>query len=835
MMDDVESTLLKLNLTEKVALLAGRDMWHLNSVPEKGIPSIRTSDGPNGVRGTLFFNGVPASCFPCGIGLAASWDLDLARKVGACLGEECRAKSAHILLGPTCNIQRSPLGGRGFESYSEDPLLSGSISAAFVNGVQSQGVSACIKHFVGNEQEFERFSSDSIVSQRALREIYLEPFRIALRESKPECFMSSYNRVNGTHVSESRQLIEGVLRKEWGFDGVVMSDWSGVYSIAESIQAGVDVEMPGPTVMRGEAVLRLIHAKKISVDDVDRCVRRVLKLIRKVAARGIPHDGPENMIDTPAMRENLRRAAHGAVVILKNNGSLPLSLSTSRSIAVIGPAGKIACPSGGGSAQLACSYTTTPLEGITREAEERGIRVEYAVGTTAFRYTPLLTPYLVGLKIDFFAEDPTKSWLDDVQTQLPAADYSISTRSSEAYMSDIIPYERLGETPRCRMTAEFTPDVSGKWELGLGSIGKTNLYIDGNLVIGNDAEWEVGELFFGEGGSQERRAIVPLEAGCRYSIEVRHFFHPDQSIVGPYMNKNGIRLGGFPYAEPAEMFEEAEALAEKCDVAIVIVGTSADWECEGFDRKTMDLPGSADELVKRILAKNHNTIVVTNSGAPVSMPWADSAPTMVHQFFSGNESGNALSDVLFGRVNPFGRLPLTFPKRLEDNPSFNSFSENKVVYGEGIFVGYPHYDRAAIEPLFPFGHGLSYTTFEYSDLEATAPTDTGDFDVSFKIANTGSMKGQHTAQIYVSACEQIPGLLRSVQKLRGFAKADLEAGQIRNQKITIGKEAFSHWDEVSESWRAEKGEYSIGIGHSSRDISLRTKVVLKESFNWTGL
>ncbi|GAA5896930.1 hypothetical protein JCM6882_007310 [Rhodosporidiobolus microsporus] len=846
---DVEAKIAELSGAQKIKLLAGKDFWAFEDAPEQGVPAIRTSDGPNGVRGRNFFNGQPASCFPCGTGLAASFDTDMMHRVGNALGDECRAKSAHVLLGPTVNIQRSPLGGRGFESYSEDPLLSGMIAAAYVNGLQEKGVAACIKHFVTNDQEFERFSMDSVVSQRALREIYLEPFRLAVKHANPKSFMSSYNKLNGTHCSETKELLTGILREEWGWDGLVMSDWTGVYSVDESIKAGLDVEMPGPPVMRGAAVNRAFQAGKLTMEDIDERVRSVLNLLNFAIDSKIPFYAGEDKVDTPELRALLREAASNGVVLLKNDKQLlPLSSSSvkGKKIAVIGSNAKVAFPSGGGSASLATTYVVSPLDGITEVAEANGASVDFHTGVSAFRYVPLLDPYITqpgskepGALVQFFNGLPDDAWFKDGAAHSAKAAFSVPTKSSLCFMIDGIPWETLGDDVRASYTADFTPDISGSWTFGLGSIGYSALFVDGKRVVENVESFKNGELFFMM-GSEERRAEIDLEAGKTYKLEVRTYLDPSTLGASPFTIKSSFRIGAFPTIVPAQARKEAAELAGKSDIAIVVVGTNPDWESEGFDRKDMKLPGETDALVEAVLAANPNTIVVNQSGTPVEFPWLKDASTLVQAFFGGNELGNGLADVLFGKTNPTAKLPLSWPARLEDNPAFHSFGNtgetpNKILYGEGIYVGYRHYDRSQIAPAFPFGHGLSYSTFELSGLSTSSVSAAGDFTVSVTVTNSGKVDGAEVVQVYVAAPSDGSRIQSPVKELKAFKKVALKAGESKKVELKLTREAFSYWNEHYSKWIAPAGTYGVLVGNSSASTPLSGEVKLEKEVRWIGL
>ncbi|GJE99911.1 glycoside hydrolase family 3 protein [Phanerochaete sordida] len=794
---DIEGLLAKLNLSQKVNLLSGFGWWHTTAVPEAGIPAIRMSDGPNGVRGTRFFNGVPSSCFPSSTGVGSSFDIELASDIGKALADECRAKGCHILLGPTVNTQRSPLGGRGFESFSEDPHLNGTIAAAYINGLQSKGVSATIKHFVANDQEFERFSINSEVSERALREIYLKPFQIAIKDADPWALMTAYNRLNGIHCSENKWLLDGILRKEWGYKGLVMSDWTGTYSTVESIQAGMDLEMPGPTVMRGNAVVRAIVAQKLFPEDIDARVRKILEMLQRAYDSGITFDAPEQSLDTAEVRSLLRKAAADAIVLLKNEKSiLPIGRDVGK-IAVIGPNAKQAVTSGGGSASLLSTYTVSPLEGIAAAAKEIGAEVEFSVGTLSHQYLPPIDPYILhngkkGAFFEFWNQSPTDDWLSttpDFSKTVPPAVWSTSTNSAKCFLADGIDDTKVDEICWLRFTTTFTPDEDGDWEVGMNIAGRGNLFIDEKLIIDLSVNPKQGDSFFGLGTVDVRTVMKGLEAGTQHKVEVRL---SNQEFIGrgaPFTTRGGLRIGAIRQIDPEEGLKQAVDLAKKSDVTILVIGLNNDWESEGYDRENLDLPGLTNRLVTEVLAANPKTIVVNQSGTPVEMPWLSDAHTLLQAFYGGNEVGNGMADVIFGKVNPSGKLALTFPKRLEDNPSYPSFGDKpqvhgNIVYNEGIFVGYRGYEVRKLAPLFPFGYGLSYTTFDYSALEVSSVSEDGKFTVSFTVKNTGDVDGREVVQVYIADPES--SLPRPVKELKGFVKVGLKDLTLTSHPVCIG-------------------------------------------------
>ncbi|KAF8897793.1 glycoside hydrolase family 3 protein [Infundibulicybe gibba] len=820
---DVEAVFAKLTTQHKIKLLSGSGWWHTEAIPEVGVPPVRMSDGPNGVRGTQFFNGVPSSCFPSSTGLGSSFDVELALAVGKALGDEARAKA------PTVNTQRSPLGGRGFESFSEI-LIERDHRGVLYYGVQSKGVSATIKHFVANDQEFERFSISSDVSERALREIYLKPFQIALKHAEPWALMSAYNRVNGVHVSENKRLLDDILRKEWGFKGMVMSDWIGVYSTSESIKAGLDLEMPGPTVMRGKALERALVSEKLFLSDINDRVRKVLGLIKKAVASGVPFNAPEKSLDTPEVRRTLRTAAADAI-----------------SIAVIGPNAKYAMTSGGGSARLLSTYTVSPLQGITSFAEKSGINVRYSIGATSHRYLPLLDPLVQqedgqpGALIEFWNETPTPDFTStnpDFSTKLGPCAWSTSTGSTNCFLMDGIDETKVKFVCWMRYSTKFIPDEDGDWEIGLNIAGRANLFIDNKLLIDLSTDPQQGESFFGLGTVDVRTVAKSLKAGQSYNLELR-LSNADFAARGsPFNCWGGVRLGGVKQVDDEGAIKEATDIAQQSDVAILIIGLNHDWESEGFDRTDIQLPGLTNRLVSEVLRANPNTVVVNQSGAPVSMPWIDEAGTVLQAFYGGNELGNGLADVLFGSVNPSGKLPLTFPKRLEDSPSYPSFGSlgqehGKILYNEGIFVGYRGFEIRNLAPLFPFGYGLSYTKFEYSNLQIAPISPGGGFTLTFDLKNVGEIDGREISQVYVT--DATSSLPRPIKELKGFVKTTLRARETKTLTMVFDREALGYYDDQMMHWVAEKGTFGVHVAASSADIRLSGETELKDTFTWTGL
>ena len=834
---DIDRALNELTIKEKIDFLSGIDNWHLQPIDRLGIPKLRMSDGPNGVRGTKGFNGTAAACLPNATCLAATWDIDLIRKGGELQGDEALAKGASVILGPTMNMQRSPLGGRGFESFSEDPYLSGSMAAATVQGIQSKGVAATAKHFVCNDQEHERNIVNSIVTDRALREIYTLPFQLTQLWAKPWCYMTSYGKVNGLHASENAHLLQDILRGEWAADTLVMSDWYGCYSAAESVKAGLDIEMPGPPYARGGQINHALMCGKLTEYDLDCRVREILKLINRVLPLGIPSDAPESTIDTPETSAKLREIAADGIVLLKNDRKV-LPFDSNKSIAIIGPNAKMTNTyAGGGSASMAPYYVVSPYEGIILQAKH----AKYTEGCTGYKKLPLLSnlcqtpdgskPGLHMKCYDLPPSSPDRKLLEEVHVS-----------STDATMFDFLPRTVTAAHPLwyATLTGKLTAETTGDHKFSLSVAGTGKLYLDSKLLIDNATKQTKGDSFFGLGTAEEY-GTVHLKKGQTYSITLDYGSLITSPLITPGgdIQSGGLRIGCTAVTDPRSELNKAIELAQSVDQVILVAGLNADWESEGYDRTDMSLPGLTDELVTRVTAANPNTAVVIQSGTPVAMPWASNVPAILQTWYGGNETGNAIADVLFGSVNPSGKLPLTFPLRTEDNPAYLNFrsERGRALYGEDIYIGYRFYEKTKKPVLFPFGHGLSYTTFSISDLSLSfsdpTSTSTSTTTVTIKppnrtttltatvhLTNTGHFPGSQTLQLYIKPPHPSPtSISRPIKELKGFAKVLLQPGEQKTVEIqTLARYAFSFWDERRKAWCVEKGRYQIGVsGVGSRE------------------
>jgi beta-glucosidase len=811
----IEALIKKMTLEEKVSMVSGIDNWHTKNIERLGIPSIKVTDGPHGCRTASDVNPnetIPATCFPTGVGLAATWNTELIGKVGAAIGRETRERGCSVILGPCVNIHRHPLGGRNFESYSEDPYLSSEITVAFIKGVQSQGVGACVKHFALNNQEFQRMSISSEAGERAMREIYLPSFEKAVKEAGTLTVMCSYPRVNGVFASENHWLMTDLLKKEWGFEGLVMSDWFAVHSTAPSAGSGLDLEMPGPALWFGEKLLKAVKNGEVAEQQIDAMVRRVLGLIDKTAGFGGGIKAG-NVKSKPEHETLAREVAEESITLLKNEGNvLPLK-KTIKSLAVIGPLAAKASVQGGGSAGVTPYYSVSPLEAITRKLGDK-VKITYELGCPNNIFTiPLNAAYLTtggdkdepGLMGEYYTNNDFSG--------KPIAK-KIDTRFRQRWGNDAPPAKGIKDEFSVRWEGLFHAAATGTHKFGIATEGWCRIYIGKKIACSNWGEKTVFDFM----PSEEKTGEITMKAGQSYPIKIEFCRNPAISAV-----MRSLRIG-CDAPVPADLLERAAAAAQKADAAIVFSGLTEEYESEGFDRKTMDLPAGQAELIKKVAKANADTIVVLNNGSPVAMTsWIDDVAAVVEAYYPGQECGNAIVDILFGDVNPCGKLPDTLPVRYEDNPAFINYpgEAGKVLYGEGIYVGYRYYDAKKIEPLFPFGHGLSYTNFKYSNLQVTPAKvkANGKISVSVDVKNTGKRQGKEVVQLYVS--DPASKAARPPKELKAFSKVSLDPGETKKVQFMLEKEALSFWDEEVKGWVTEPGEFEVLAGSSSRDIRVR--------------
>jgi beta-glucosidase len=654
-MPDLQDIISKMSLEEKAALCTGANSWATTPLEHLGVPAMIVSDGPHGVRRVSDLNAItaqslPATCFPTASSLASTWDVDLLREMGQALGEECQALNVNVLLGPGVNMKRSPLGGRNFEYFSEDPYLAGQLAASLVQGIQSQGVGTSLKHYAANNQEYQRFTIEAIVDERSLREIYLPAFENVVKQARPWTVMCAYNKLNGHYASEHHELLTEILKQEWGFEGLVVSDWGAVHDRVAALKAGLDWEMPGPKPARVKAVVDAVRSGELDEAVLDEAVRRILGVVFKAAQRP-----QSDSFDVEAHDNLARRISGEGMVLLKNNGILPLR--PTQHIAVIGKAAEVAHFQGGGSSHINPTRVALPFKELSRNAGQA--ELTYAEGYPA----------------------------------------------DESFRQDLI--------------------------------------------------------------------------------------------------------------------DEAVGLARSAEVALLYIALPSYKESEGYDRPDLDLTAQQVALIRAVSAIQPNTVVVLNNGAPVAMSaWIDGVAAVLEAWMMGQAGAAAVSDVLFGRINPSGKLAETYPLKLSDTPAHLNFpGENRQVrYGEGLFIGYRYYDARQAPVLFPFGYGLSYTLFKYSNLKVSSQTfkDVDGVTVSLDVTNTGKVAGKEIVQVYVH--DQKSSLQRPEKELKGFAKVDLQPGETKTVSIPLDFRAFAFYHPAYKQWVSEDGDFDILVGASSRDL-----------------
>lgn len=808
--DRIRELVEQMTLAEQVSLLSGQDVWSLPAIPRLGIHKLRVTDGPNGARGGGgLIGGVKSAAFPVGIALGATWNPDLVKEVGAALADEVKSKGAHVSLAPTVNIHRSVTNGRNFECYSEDPVLTASLSGAFITGLQEQGVAATIKHFVGNESEIERTTIDSMIDERALREVYLYPFEHAVKIAGTWGIMSSYNQLNGTFTSENAWLLTQVLRNEWHYTGIVMSDWFGSHSTAPTINAGLDIEMPGPPRDRGAKLVAAVEAGEVSAEMIRERVLNVLRLMMRTGAIDDERPHEERADDRPAHRALIRRAGAEATVLLRNNGLLPLDAAMLRKVAVIGPNAQTAQIMGGGSAQLNPHYAVSPWQGLISALGED--RLSFAPGATNHRWEPLLKQRF---DVEYFNSLDLSGEVADRATHDGGEIFLFGLAS--AAINDPQKWS-------VRYSTTYVPEATGEHRVGIFATGQARIKINGVVVADAWKNWKPGHTFFEE-GCDEVVGAVYLEAGRPYSVEVEY-----AKKKARILDFTGIRIGiGLPLGDKAIV--AAAALARNSDIAIVCVGRTGEWDTEGSDLENIKLPGRQDELVAAVAKANAHTIVVLQTGGPVEMPWGDDVAALLQCWYPGQEAGNVIADVLVGHAEPGGRLPQSFPVRWNDNPVHSQDREiypglaGKVRYEEGVFVGYRHYDRQGIAPLFPFGFGLSYASFELTDLaiDDSRFEAEGAVSVFVSVTNTGERAGSEVVQLYVG--DEASSVPRPMKELKAFAKVALRAGETKRVRLELRERDFAFYSVEAKHWLVEPGSFTLMVGTSAADIKLTAEL-----------
>ncbi len=795
----VDDLLQRMTLEEKIDILGGTG-FATKPNERLGIPELRMSDGPVGVRWN------PSTAFPVSLAMAATWDPELVSGIGSAIGRETRGKGRHVILGPCVNIIRLPMGGRNFESFGEDPFLTSRMAVSYIKGVQKENVAATIKHFAVNNQEHERTWVDVLVSERALNEIYLPAFKAAVTEADVLCVMSAYNKINRHYASENDYLLIDKLKKEWGFKGLVMSDWGAVHSSIPTAKGGLDLEMPFGEFMNQKTLLDEIKSENISQSTIDDKVKRILGVIFKLGL----FDNPE-WKQNPYLVNSLenRKAAYetslASIVLLKNDQNiLPIKQNQLKTLAVIGPGAQVPRTGGGGSAYVTAIDPVSPLDALKKKLSDK-IKIEYAQG--------------LNLEGDADGIETKYLFIDQSQKQngLTGEYFSNMNLSGTPVLKridkkiifhwdDKSPAKEIGEDNfSVRWTGYIKAPKTGDFVFSTSTDDGARLYFEDKLVI-ND--WN-------DHAVETRTYTAHLEEGKLYKIKME------------YYERGGGAIAILGWTAPGnELLNAAIETARRADQVLLFVGTSNQIETEGRDRDNLFLPGEQDELIAKVAEVNKNVVVVLTTGAPVLMDkWINKVNGVIEMWFAGSEGGNAIADVVLGKYNPSGKLPVTFPKRWEDCSAFGTYKTfpARTYYADDIYVGYRHFDKYNLEPLFPFGFGLSYTTFEYSNLSVTP--NGNDFTITFDLRNTGTIVGAEAAQLYIG--EKEPKIDHPAKELKAFAKVKLNPGELRKVTLSVAKNAIAYFDGQTQSWKVENGIYSFLVGSSSRDIKLKTEVDIK--------
>ncbi|MFI1047301.1 beta-glucosidase [Streptomyces griseoruber] len=788
----VEAALGKLDLDAKTRLLAGQDMWSLPELPEIGLKSLVMSDGPIGVRGVRWTADDPSVALPSPTALAATWDPELARRAGLLLAQEARRKGVHVLLAPTVNLHRSPLGGRHFEAYSEDPYLTGRIGTGYVTGVQEGGVGTTVKHYVANDAETDRFTVNNLVGERALRELYLAPFEAIVENAHPWGIMTAYNTVNGTTMTEHHHLVNEVLRGEWGFDGYNVSDWMAARDTVGALRGGLDVAMPGPQTVYGEALAQAVRDGRVAESEVDEAVRRVLRLAARV---GVLADAEPAVtaLPGPVDGEALARELAGrSFVLLRNErAALPLRPGT---VALIGAAARDARVLGGGSATVFPARIVSPLDGLTAALPEG--TVTYAVGADP---TTELAVADRGFALRAICRDADGNVLGTGS----APNGQIQWMGTD--LPDGVTHDTLHTV---ELTGTLTPRESGPHSFGIKGTGAFTLtvagttYFDGPQLPADDSD--PFEAFF---GAPVQRARVDLTAGEPVEVSLTYVFALPDEI--PFKVVAFALAHQEPQRGEDELIAEAVEAARAADTAVVVVATTDRVESEGFDRKDLTLPGRQDDLVRAVAAANPNTVVVVNSGSPVELPWREEVAAVLLTWFPGQEGGAALADVLTGAREPGGRLPTTWGSLADAPVTRVAPADGELPYTEDLFIGYRAWEKEGRTPSYPFGHGLGYTDWAYESVEVAGTT------VTVRLRNTGGRAGREVVQVYLAPTG--PGTDRPARWLAGFGAVEAGPGEDAEVTVEIPRRAFEVWDEAAHRWFFVKGSYEIQVGRSLAD------------------
>jgi beta-glucosidase len=811
----VEAILSKMTLEEKIDYIGGYNSFYIRAIPRLGVPELKMADGPMGVR-----NYGASTAYPAGIAMAASWDTDLVKRIGEQMGRDSRARGVHFLLGPGMNIYRAPMNGRNFEYFGEDPFLASRMAVADIQGIQSQGVIATAKHYMGNNQEWDRHRISSDIDERTMREIYLPSFEASVKEGHVGAIMDSYNLINGVHATQNAHTNIDVARKDWGFPGIIMSDWDATYDAIGAANGGLDLEMPSGKFMNKQTLLPAVKDGKVSELVIDEKVRRILRTAIQFGFFDRQQADPNISLFNQQGRQVALEAARGSMVLLKNNGVLPFDKSRIKTVAVIGPTAHPAVTGGGGSSKVNPIMDVSFLEGISNYLGASN-NVIYSPGISAlselFEQTDLTVGAdggLRGMTAEYFNNTDLSG-----EPALTRRDRHVNFRWGQGSYVKGGPVDAFS----ARWTGYYTADATGEYRAYVTGDDGYRLYVEDKPVL---------ERWQNQGDTLTVKSIN-LEAGKTYKVRLEYFEADGDAVIG---------FGIGHAADPA--LQQAREAAAKADAVVLCVGFDARNEGEGFDR-TFALPEAQDELISQVLSANKNVVLVLTAGGNVDMThWIASTPALLHAWYPGQEGGTALAHVLFGEVSPSGKLPVSFERRWEDNATYNSYYapsvpagsggdaphrsaevRGHVAYKEGVFLGYRHFEKNNVKPLFPFGYGLSYTTFKYSNLVVKPAAKEGEpVTVSFDVTNTGKRAGAEVAQVYVS--DKHAKVERPVKELKGFSKVTLKPGETKHISVALDHRAFAYYDVSKNDWTVDPGDFGILVGPSSATIALTGKVNL---------
>ncbi|PRH79690.1 glycosyl hydrolase [Streptomyces solincola] len=818
--DEISTLLGKLDLPRKVRLLTGASTWRTHAEPAVGLAALTLSDGPAGVRGPAWDERSPSVLLPCASALAAAWDEPLVERLGALLAAEARRKGVHVVLAPTLNLHRSPLGGRHFECFAEDPELAGRTGAALIRGLQENGVAAAAKHYTANDAETDRLTVDVRVGERALREVYLAPFEAAV-EAGVRLVMAGYNAVDGVTMTQS-PLLAQPLKGAWGFDGVVVSDWGAARSVTAAAAAATDLVMPGPEGPWGEALVAAVRSGAVPESAVDDKVRRLLRLAGRVGALDPVAERPQSAPAPGAGQSGaalLRTAVAAGTVLLENRGVLPLDPAALRSLAVIGAHAAAPRAQGGGSAGVFPYPSDSPLDAV-RLALPATVDVLHAAGPAVHPPAPVGLDGIEALD----CRDP--------RTGRPGVRLRVLDGDGAELHTEYRLSGRLLEPPlppgahTLEVTALVRPTVAGEWTWGVGGFGRLELTVgDATLV---DGEFPA---------ATDDPALLHVSPPCRYGRIRLPAGRPVRVAarrrLDPGAGRAVLLTAAPPAPDPAAAIAEAVRAARAADAAVVCVGTTEESECEGRDRTGLVLPGPQDALVEAVAAANPRTAVVVTAGGPVELPWRTRAGAVLLGWFPGQEGGAGLADVLLGRAEPGGRLPTTWPARLADAPvTATAPRAGRLSYDEGLHIGHRAWlRRQGPPPAYWFGHGLGYTAWAYEESAVQGPAGAGGphrataFTVRVRLRNTGARAGREVVQVYLAR----PGsaVERPVRWFAGYAAVRAAAGAAVTAEVPVPWRALRHWSPQEGRWRWEPGRYEVLIGPSAGRIALSDAVRLR--------